>query len=156
VSTSFVAGASGRRKGRARTLTIQPVRSAQAEINVTPLVDIVLVLLIIFMVATPLVEKDLAVSLSAEKHTQKAAEIDKEQVVLSIAGNGTMRLNSEPVQPADCAEAIRHHFRGRTPEEKVVFVVAEDHAPFRSLVDAVARAKEAGATSVGLPTDTAF
>ncbi len=61
MSTSFVAG----RKGRARTLTIQPVRTAQAEINVTPLVDIVLVLLIIFMVATPLVEKDLAVSLSA-------------------------------------------------------------------------------------------
>jgi biopolymer transport protein ExbD/biopolymer transport protein TolR len=146
----------GRRRAKTRTLTIQPVRSVQAEINVTPLVDIVLVLLIIFMVATPLVEKDLAVSLSAEKHTEKAAEIQKEQVIVSLAGTGALRINADPVEPADFVEQIRRHLRGRAPEDKVVFIVAEDRAPYRTLVDAIDRAKMGGATTVGLPTETAF
>jgi biopolymer transport protein ExbD/biopolymer transport protein TolR len=146
----------GKRKPRVRRLTIAPVKSVQAEINVTPLVDIVLVLLIIFMVATPLVEKDLAVSLSAEKHTEKAAEIDKEQVVVSIGGAGTLKVNSEPVEQADYVETIRRKLQGRAAEDRVVFVVAEDRAPYRSLVDAIAWAKKAGATTVGLPTDTSY
>lgn len=146
-----------RHKTSRKTRTIHPVKGVYAEINVTPLVDIVLVLLIIFMVATPLIEKDLAVSLSAEKHTEKAAEIVKEQVIVSLDGTGGLRVNSHPiVRGPDYVETIRAHLRGRDAEDKVVFIVAEDRAPYRALVDAIAGAKAAGATTVGLPTETAY
>jgi biopolymer transport protein ExbD len=148
--------AATRRGKPSRTLTIQPVKSVYAEINVTPLVDIVLVLLIIFMVASPLVEKDLGVSLSAEKHTEKAAEIDKEQVIVSLGGSGALKINSEPVLPTDYAETIRRKLAGRVAADRVVFIVAEDRAPYRSLVDAIDWARKAGATTVGLPTDTSY
>jgi biopolymer transport protein ExbD len=144
------------RRGRSRTVTLAPAQSGLAEINVTPLVDIVLVLLIIFMVATPLIEKDLAVSLSAEKHTEKGAEIQKEQIIISLAASGGVQINSEAVQPNEFIEGIRRKLRGRAPEDKVVFIVAEDKAPYKLLVDAIDGAKKAGATTVGLPTETAF
>jgi biopolymer transport protein ExbD len=131
--------------------------STQADINVTPLVDIVLVLLIIFMVATPLIEKNLAVNISAEKHTEKGAEIKIEQVIVSVLGGGEVKVNDRPVARGDdYVAAIRTRIAGRNPEDRVVFVVAEDRAPYRDLVEAVDGAKKAGAITIGLPTETAY
>jgi biopolymer transport protein ExbD len=138
-------------------MAIKPVQSAQADINVTPLVDIVLVLLIIFMVATPLVERDLAVSLSAEKHTEKAAEIKVDQVIVAIGAGGETRVNGQPTARGDdYVASIRKRLTGRTDADRVVFVIAEDRAPYKAMVEAIDGAKKAGAVTVGLPTETAY
>jgi biopolymer transport protein ExbD len=143
----------GSRKKKPRTIAVQPVARLDPEINVTPLVDVVLVLLIIFMVMTPLVERDLSVYLSAEKRTEKAAEVAPTQVVVAVEGNGNLQINSKPVDPGSYVTKLRELLEGRSPEESVVFVVAGDSANYPSLVDAIDRAKQAGASTVGLAMD---
>jgi biopolymer transport protein ExbD len=148
------APAYARRTRHRRTVAVQPARDAQAEINVTPLIDVVLVLLIIFMVMTPLVERDLAVQLATEKRTQSPAEVEPRQVLVAVDGTGALQINSQPVSRAAYVEELEELLRGRTPEEQVVFVVASDATNYASLVEAIDRAKQAGATMVGLATDS--
>lgn len=136
-----------------RTIAIPPVRGVQAQINVTPLVDVVLVLLIIFMVMTPLVEKNLAVHLSTEKQKEPTAETMKQQIVVSLDGAGTLRINSQPTARADYVARLRNLLSDQGRGEQVVFVRADDHASFRALVASIDGAKQAGATTVGFATD---
>ncbi|MFT3921288.1 MAG: biopolymer transporter ExbD [Myxococcales bacterium] len=140
-------------KKKTRTIAVQPVARLEPEINVTPLVDVVLVLLIIFMVVTPLVERDLGVYLSAEKHTEKAAEVAPSQVVVAVEGDGNLQINSQPVDATEYVSKLRELLEGRSAEQSVVFVVAGDNANYTNLVEAIDRAKQAGATTVGLAMD---
>ncbi|MDB4987124.1 MAG: Biopolymer transport protein ExbD/TolR [Myxococcaceae bacterium] len=148
-----VASAKRLRAGR-RTVTVQAVKDAQAEINVTPLIDVVLVLLIIFMVMTPLVERDLSVQLSTEKRTNEPSEVAPTQVLVAVDGAGALQINSQPVDRAEYVERLKKLLSGRAPEEQVVFVVASDDTSYAALVEAIDRAKQAGALMVGLATDT--
>jgi biopolymer transport protein ExbD len=141
--------------GAKRTLVVRAAVGLDPQINVTPLVDVVLVLLIIFMVMTPLAERELAVSLSTEKRTQKPAEIAATQVLVAVEGSGLLRINSLPVSRDGYVQELRKLLSGRAPEEQVVFVVAGDGASYANLVEAIDRAKQAGATNVGLATDAA-
>jgi biopolymer transport protein ExbD len=143
-------GARGR--GR-RAIVVRPVRGLEAQINVTPLVDVVLVLLILFMIMTPLAERELSVQLSTEKRTQSPADIAPTQVLVSIEGSGKLRINARPVAHDAYVEELRKLLANRAPADQVVFVVAGDAAEYGSLVDAIDRAKLAGATNVGFATD---
>ena len=149
-----VASAKPLRVGR-RTITVQAVKDAQAEINVTPLIDVVLVLLIIFMVMTPLVERDLSVQLSTEKRTQEKTEVAPTQVLVAVDGAGALQINQQPVDRTEYVERLRKLLSGRAPEEQVVFVIASDNTSYAALVEAIDRAKQAGALMVGLATDSA-
>jgi biopolymer transport protein TolR len=149
VSSSVTSAVGKRRRG----VVVKPAREAAAEINVTPLIDVVLVLLIIFMVMTPVVERDLAVQLSSEKRTEKPSEVAPTQILVSVDGNGGMQINAQRVSAAEYVERLREVLKGRAPEDQVVFVVARDAANYGNLVDAIDRAKLAGATMVGLATD---
>ena len=140
-------------RARGRTIAVRPVAGLEAQINVTPLVDVVLVLLIIFMVMTPLAERELAVQLSTEKRTQNTAEIAPTQVLVAVDGSGTLRINSQPVRREAYVEELRKLLERRAPEDQVVFVVAGDGAQYANLVEAIDRAKQAGAVNVGLATD---
>lgn len=141
----------GRRRGR--TLVIQPATDTQVEINVTPLIDVVLVLLIIFMVMTPLIERDLSIQLSSERRTEDASQVEAKQVLVNVDGADSLRINSQPVSRERYVEQLKELLRGRAPEEQVVFVLASDSTNYASLVEAIDRAKQAGATSVGLATE---
>jgi biopolymer transport protein ExbD len=143
----------GRNAATKRSIVLKPAREAAAEINVTPLIDVVLVLLIIFMVMTPVVERDLAIQLSTEKRTDKPAEVAATQVLVSVEGNGGMRINAQPVAAEEYVNKLKDVLKGRAPEDQVVFVVAGDAANYGNLVEAIDRAKLAGATMVGLATD---
>jgi biopolymer transport protein ExbD len=133
-----------------RTIAIRPVRDLEAHINVTPLIDVVLVLLIVFMVMTPLVERNLAVQLSSEKRTQTPTEVAPTQVLVAVSGNGALSINSEPVVKADYVTRLQGLLDGRAPEDQVVFVVASDDVTYPRLVEAIDAAKQAGASTVGL------
>jgi biopolymer transport protein ExbD len=137
-----------------RTVAVKPPANSKAEINVTPLIDVVLVLLIIFMVMTPLVEKDLAVHLSTEKRTQKAAEVAPTQVLVAVDGSGALQINSEPVANSQYIDKLRQMLSGNASENNVVFVVASDDVTYPRLVEAIDSAKRAGASTVGLAIGT--
>jgi biopolymer transport protein TolR len=134
-----------------RTLAIRPTGSQSSEINVTPLVDVVLVLLIIFMVVTPLLEKDIGVRVPATEQVQSASEVPQSQLVVQIATNGDLQINDRPVDDANYVQKLSEILEQRF--DKTVFVVPEDGANYGRMVHVLDGAKQAGATVLGVATE---
>jgi biopolymer transport protein ExbD len=117
---------------------------------VTPLVDVVLVLLIIFMVVMPLAEKDFAVRIPANEQVQTPDEVPPDQVVVRVEGSGQLVLNGQPVPDDAYVEALAQRLVQRAPQDRVVFLTPEDEAPYRRLVLALEGARQAGASALGM------
>ena len=133
-----------------RTLVIQPEIHARSEINVTPLIDVVLVLLIIFMVVTPLAEREFAVVLPDHERVADPSRVAPSQLAVRIDDRGALAINDREVQLASYVPALRELLDGREPEQRVVFVMASDGVSYPRLVEVMDGAKRAGALSVGL------
>ena len=123
-----------------------------SDINVTPLVDVVLVLLIIFMVVTPLLEKDIQVRVPDEE-TQEVQEPDPNQIVVSIEQSGTIKLNSEAVDDASYVERMKRVLAAKAPEDRLVFFIPEEKANYGRVVFALDGARAAGAKILGVITE---
>ncbi len=124
---------------------------ALPQMNVTPLVDVVLVLLIIFMVVTPLLSKQLWLQLP-KQDTQAAAEPPKENksVVLTVKKDGVLEINGAPVARAELKDKITRFMAARS--DKVVYFDAQDDAPYAVTVDAMDIAKQGGAKTIAILT----
>ncbi len=132
---------------------VLPQGHANADINVTPLVDVVLVLLIIFMVVTPLMEKDIDVKLPlTEEETPSEAPRETQQVVVAISPEGLLTLNNEPVSEADYVPRLTRILAAMPVQDRVLFFTADDRAPYGRVVAALDGAKSAGAKVLGLMT----
>src|SRR5215467_431049 len=93
-----------------------------SDINVTPLVDVVLVLLIIFMVVTPLLEKDIQVRVPDEDQPEQVQPEDlQDQLVVTIDQTGQIRLNSEGLDDEAYKTRIKRALAAKPYEEKLVF-----------------------------------
>ncbi|MCC6522550.1 MAG: biopolymer transporter ExbD, partial [Polyangiaceae bacterium] len=90
-----------------RTVAVRPQSRQNAEINVTPLVDVVLVLLIIFMVVTPLLEKEITVQVPATETVEDVSDLPPDQLVVHLDDKGEVKLNSEVV----AADAFLGHLK---------------------------------------------
>ncbi len=132
---------------------IKSASGSNGDINVTPLVDVVLVLLIIFMVVTPLLEKDIPLSMPSTEKVEDVREVPPDQLVVHIAANGDMKLNSEAITPEEYVAKLKIKLDAKGPSDKVVFVVADDQANYARLVSALDGAKRAGATTLGMASD---
>jgi biopolymer transport protein TolR len=126
--------------------------NANADINVTPLVDVVLVLLIIFMVVTPLLEKDILVRVPQAEQVEQQKEVPKDQLVVRINEQGELKINTETVAWDKYVDRLRVILAPRASADKVVFVVAEDKLNYGKLVAALDGAKQAGAEALGMMT----
>lgn len=118
-----------------------------ADINITPLVDVMLVLLIISMLATPMLERGIRLELPA---TQTATEIQESRVVVSLDREGRIRINDDPVHP-DLLERRMRSLAERTPGE-TVFLRADRLLPYGEVLLVMDRIRQAGVTRVALVT----
>jgi biopolymer transport protein TolR len=141
----------GKHLAKRRKFSISEGRP-NSDINVTPLVDVVLVLLIIFMVVTPLLEKDIQVRVPDED-TEVIPEPDPNQVVVSVEESGTIKLNSEAVDDASYVERMKRVLAAKPPEERLVFFIPEEKANYGRVVFALDGARSAGAKILGVITE---
>ena len=130
--------AGGGRSGRHRAL---------AEINVTPLVDVMLVLLIISMLAAPMLQRGFPLELPA---TETAAEIDEARVVVSVDRNVSIRINDRPVH-YDLFEERMRTIAVQRPGE-TVYLRADKLLPYEEVLLVMDRIRKAGVTRVALVT----
>ena len=123
----------------------------RSDINITPLVDVVLVLLIIFMVMTPILLKQLDVKVpekaDAELQTPPPAQ---SQAVLKITAEGQLTLNGEPLPRDRLADTVRDTFAPR--REKLLFFDIDDQANYGLVVEVMDTCRGAGVKTLGIMT----
>jgi len=122
----------------------------RSDINITPLVDVVLVLLIIFMVATPILIKDLDLTVPEKADVQVATPTTANQVVVSVTKEGQVQINREPIVESQFGEKIHDLMTARS--EKLVFFDVDDDAIYGDAMHLMDVARGAGAKTLGIMT----
>ena len=135
-----------------RKFSVNVSQAMNSEINVTPLVDVVLVLLIIFMVVTPLLEKDIEVRVP-DADVEEVSEVPPDQLVVSIDAAGKLKINADEISGDDYVERLRRFVAARPRGERLVFFMADEQANYGKLVTALDGARAAGAETLGMMTD---
>jgi len=137
---------SSRRRGRGRSAR----RSRLSEINVTPFVDVMLVLLIVFMVTAPLLTVGVAVELPRTEAKQLESEV--EPLTITIRADGTVFVQETVIDREQLVAQMRAI--SREGYDRRVFIRADAAAEYGLVADIMARLSSAGFTNLGLVTDT--
>ncbi len=122
----------------------------QSEINVTPLIDIVLVLLIIFMVLTPVMLKEIVAKVPQKQTELTPQPPGDNPIVVALSAENVLTLNEQPVLPDDLA--VRVAERLQHDRQKVVFFRIDDRANYGRAVRLMDLCKGAGARTLGIVT----
>ena len=122
-------------------------RSSLAEINVTPLVDVVLVLLIIFMISAPVLQSGIEVSVPK---TRTVKEITQQRLVLTINRNQDVFLGDQLVNIHELTEKL--HQLSADPVHQVIYLRADENVPFGAFASVMDAVKQAGITNISIVT----
>jgi biopolymer transport protein TolR len=122
-------------------------QSSISDINVTPLVDVVLVLLIIFMVTAPVLQSGIEVSVPK---TRTVKEITEERMVISINKQQRVFLGNDPININEIKTKLRQKIRD--PQNQSVFIRADEDVPFGAFATVMDAVKGAGITNVSIVT----
>lgn len=127
-------------------------KGSMSDINVTPFIDILLVLLIIFMVIQPRIEYDLEARVPSEppQDLPENVIVQTDAIVVSIEADGSYRINQDPVNMSQLGARLFDIFSARA--KKDMFVQADEGLPFGDVVRVIDIAKGAGVGDVGLMT----
>jgi biopolymer transport protein TolR len=124
-------------------------RGTMSQINVTPLVDVMLVLLVIFMVTAPMMQQGVQVNLP--KAETKALSTPQESVVVSVERSGRVFINSNEIPSDDLKNKLAEMFASRSKKE--VFLKADKDVPYGEVVKTMAEIKGAGIERLGMVTE---
>jgi biopolymer transport protein ExbD/biopolymer transport protein TolR len=122
-------------------------RSSLAEINITPLVDVVLVLLIIFMISVPVLQSGIEV---AVPKTRTVKEITEQRLVVTIDRQQRVFLGDQPVNIHDLGRKLRQP--GIDDAKKVIYLRADERVPFGAFASVMDAVKQAGITNISIVT----
>ena len=123
-----------------------------SDINVTPMVDVMLVLLIIFMVITPMLQKGVSVDMAKVNSPSPMPDADKEDALLvAVQRDGSVFFGTEKTNVNQLTDKVKDRLANRT--DKRVFLKADARAKFGAVVEVVDNVRAAGVDQLGLLTD---
>ncbi len=122
-------------------------RSSLADINITPLVDVVLVLLVIFMITAPVLQSGIEVNVPK---TRTVKEITEQRQVLTIDRDQQVFLGDKPVNIHDLPQLLLEP--GADPSKKVIYLRADERVPFGAFASVMDAVKQAGITNISIVT----
>lgn len=123
----------------------------KSEINVTPLVDVVLVLLIIFMVVQPLLQMGYTVQVPPNSSTPPPPEASKDQIIVTVMANKDVYLNKERIELQNLPIRLQEVLRNRG--SKVVFFSADDGVNYGKAMEVMDTVRNNGAKNIGIVMD---
>jgi biopolymer transport protein ExbD/biopolymer transport protein TolR len=130
----------------------QKAAAVMNEINVTPMVDVMLVMLIIFMVITPMLSKGVSVDMVKTKNPVAMQEADKtDAVLIAVTRDGKSFLGTTQMAPDQLPQKVKDLLTNRL--DKTVFVRADSRARYEKVVDVVDNLRAAGVDQLGLLTE---
>ncbi|MBN2242862.1 MAG: biopolymer transporter ExbD [Acidobacteria bacterium] len=133
------------------SMSVSSGKGSMSDINITPYIDILLVLLIIFMVITPVRQMDLDVKVPQQPETNEPVEVDSNVIVVSIGESAQIAINQEQVSIANLGRELEKIYSARS--NKNMFVSASPRLPYGDVVRIIDIAKGAGVGEIGLITE---